>query len=687
MLRVSLVSPLSRTWKRGALWLSLAAGLTFATEAQAQDPPVVTISPRDQVVPSGTVNVTIDWCQGTNMFDESTRVIRLNGVSVAGNFTTEFYFISGCEYSERSTGTVTLTQDGNNSFYAGIKDVNNYLGDDLVTYAKPVAGRGVIASSDAGFVDVKPSTSGLVQSFKIWNKGSGQAKYNLTASCTGAAAGGACVLSTAKVTVDSGAYGTATITYTSKATIADTGLVSLVATDSADAQINDQGWTDVTIVPAPSAGTVVVSSNDLIDRGACVTIALASSAASECGELRLVDALPSVTTMSTTRTPTLIYNSAHIKPKPIVNANVTLPAGTLPTTVEARVFIENVQKGFSSYAGSQWAAGGNTRRVSVLVDASAYPTKRIQFILEIKKIYSGSTSYDSVKSHVTIVNRESSHFGAGWWLAGLEQLVSITPDSVAWVGGDGSSRVYRKSGSYFYGPSYDGRDSISISGTDYIRWAPGRTQVKFNSTGRHITTTNRKGHVTTFHYTSSRLDSLTVPPAAAAKRYKFTYAVSGADTVLSQVTAPAVASARNVTTTRSGKKILTFTDPDTSTVTFTYGTLDNQYRVDSRADKRNKITYFTYDAARRLTKGQITVGGVIIAQDLVAAETRAVPGTTTATAQPVENVYTLINGPRTDVGDSSKVWINPFGAPGRTRDANGKESMSKYHSTWKGAGC
>ncbi len=67
-----------------------------------------------------------------------------------------------------------------------------------------------------------------------------------------------------------------------------------------------------------------------------MTVALTDAAASECADLRLVHAWPSVRTMGTTHTPMLVYNSQHARPKPLVVANVTLSNGVALPRVSRR---------------------------------------------------------------------------------------------------------------------------------------------------------------------------------------------------------------------------------------------------------------------------------------------------------------------------------------------------------------
>jgi hypothetical protein len=64
------------------------------------------------------------------------------------------------------------------------------------------------------------------------------------------------------------------------------------------------------------------------ERDLCVTVAVATDAAYECGVLRLVHALPSVRARGTVRTPTLLYNSRFAHPFGLVQATLSV----LPTT-------------------------------------------------------------------------------------------------------------------------------------------------------------------------------------------------------------------------------------------------------------------------------------------------------------------------------------------------------------------
>src|SRR5688500_3406596 len=61
------------------------------------------------------------------------------------------------------------------------------------------------------------------------------------------------------------------------------------------------------------------------ERDLCLTVAVATDAAYECGDLRLVHALPSVRARGTVRTPTLLYNSRFAHPFGLVTATLSVP--------------------------------------------------------------------------------------------------------------------------------------------------------------------------------------------------------------------------------------------------------------------------------------------------------------------------------------------------------------------------
>lgn len=199
----------------------------------------------------------------------------------------------------------------------------------------------------------------------------------------------------------------------------------------------------------------------------------------------------------------LLYNSQFAHPYPIVAANVTLANGTLPPdTILATLHIAGVNY-TNRWPGTGMQAG-TTRRIAVAFDGIAMPTGSYPYTMTVTNIYNASHSQLSsaaMTDTLLLVNRSASPYGAGWWLAGLEQLFFVTSDTsrVLWVGGDGSTRLYsRVATGHWAAPALDRPDTLTLAGHTWVRLAQHGTQVKFGSAGLDSVTVNRLGHVTGF---------------------------------------------------------------------------------------------------------------------------------------------------------------------------------------------
>ena len=227
----------------------------------------------------------------------------------------------------------------------------------------------------------------------------------------------------------------------------------------------------------------------------------------------------------------LLYNSQHAHPRPVVRADVTLPDTRIPDSVVAIVNDSTgaaISGARGTWAGSQWRAR-STRRVAVTWDALAWPSGVHRTTLDVRRWYAGVPELVSVTGRVFLVNRSSSAFGAGWWVAGLERV--LNPDgALRWTGGDGATRRYGSvGGNAWVAPALDRPDTIVLVGTSYYeRRLPHGLKVRFDyATGLHTSTVNRLGHVTRFVYTGYRLDSIVAPSGALAPGWAFTYDGSG----------------------------------------------------------------------------------------------------------------------------------------------------------------
>jgi len=208
--------------------------------------------------------------------------------------------------------------------------------------------------------------------------------------------------------------------------------------------------------------------------------------------------------MNRWRSPTLVYSSAQAIGWTSVAANVTLPAGSGVTSVNASLKVDNVTVASGTWGSGQWSPGA-TRRIALGFSGPAQnvATGVHDYIFEADTGGTGQTM--TATGQLVIVDRSTSYFGAGWWLAGLEQWNQNTG---VWIGGDGSARLYTlRPGSVapnrvWGAPSVTYPDTIreTTSGTEFVRQMPDSVWVYFDTQGHHVRTRNSKGHITTFAY-------------------------------------------------------------------------------------------------------------------------------------------------------------------------------------------
>lgn len=590
------------------------------------------------------------------------------------------------------TATMTLTADNGAQAVAGTVAI-------IVSPPPPPTPLHILAiTPHYSTLEVDPSQA-YTRSIQVLDNGSDTvpAYYKIRRTCTtGGAIASGCTPAIDSVLLRSGTSVTVPTSFTAGATPGSTGTIRLTVWRAADSTVRDSSTVDVTVARGSSTVDVAsVNPGSLLEPSLCVNVALTLRTSYECGDLRLAYPLPSTRTRNTTRTPVLIYNSRHSNPYVIVAANVTLPAdGRVPQTVSARLLDSaGVKLDSAAWAGSNWAAG-STRRIAIEFDPVAtrnYPEGAHRYTLEVTRTYSDTIARDTVTGTFFVVRRDHSQFGHGWWLAGLERLLFRSGKSVFyWIGGDGAARTYVRSATdptVWGAANVDHPDTIRQVGARYVRFLPHGLKVQFDTVnGCHMETVNRLGDTTRFHYAGvcDRLDTLYLPPASAGKKYIFTYNNPSAGVwQLARMDAPPVnGMARSVSFVRnSAGQLTTIRGVTGDSVRFGYqATYDD--RIVWRRNERGDTTRITY---ARTLYGPLSQVSVPIT-DTSAAVTTFVPGErrgikgTAAVA--LEQAYTKVDGPRTDVGDSTLFWLDRFGAPWRVRNAVGDETLITRDSIW-----
>ncbi len=427
------------------------------------------------------------------------------------------------------------------------------------------------------------------------------------------------------------------------------------------------------------------SAGATLERSLCVTVAAGHGAASECGDLRLAHALPSIRTTNKSRTPTLLYTSATSHPEVLVPLNVTLPSGMpVPDSVTATLTINSTVRASGRWIGTDWGYA-STRRVVLGFDALTDSTGIHAWTAQASSWY-GATRYNTtaLNGELAIVNRSSSNFGAGWWLAGLEKLYNLADGSKLWIGGDGSTRHFKLLQGFtnvWTDPLLDQTDGLSFDGTYYRHVMPHALTVLFDATGRHVKTINRLKDTTSFFYTGQRLDALQVPPTSLGKRYVFAYDAATPNRLLTVAAPRLPARTRLTTITTSGGRITAIKEPDSTVVSFSYATSGDTNRIVKRTDRRGVVGTFGYDASKLLVR------------DSIGMDTTGVPIVTAF--RPFESVgwapasvdtalaYGMIDGPRTDVGDTTLFWLDKYHEPRHIRNALGKDTrLTRSNATF-----
>jgi RHS repeat-associated protein len=536
-----------------------------------------------------------------------------------------------------------------------------------------IVGPTVVTPKDS-LSTVLPSSMGNQAVFKVKNNRAVTGSYSFSRLCNGAAT--SCSLpSPDSLSIAAGASGSTTVTYSATATVGDTGHVRLIASSSGAA--NDTGSVRVVVtnvIATPVINAVDYNPGRALPREQCLTISLGEAAAAECGDLRVVHQLPMFKTFNVERRPVLLYNSATAQAIPEVAIRVTVPSLTqLPDTINVALKVGGVLRGQQRWGGGPWDVKGVPRYLRVR-DTTVPGTGLIKYTVEVTSIKAGAPSLmSSTTQEVLVVNRQASPYGNGWWIAGLEQLFITTADTMVWVGGDGSARVYARPGGSgaWTAPSITYPDIISKVGTTYIRQLPDSVWVFFGAAGRQDSTRNRSGHVTRMTYDGSgRLLTLNVPSTGGvfARGYSFVYG-TGYYILLDSGFRPQTTIWR-----LNGRvdSIIGLRAPKDS-VTFGYAAGTNF--MARRTDRRGGVRRFDLDVYGKVRGARFGPNGPGSSDPLdsiiVALTPTEALGFSTVGSSDSVGFHTSYDGPRRPlpapggVNDTTAFWVNRFGAPTR----------------------
>lgn len=694
-------------WSAGALLLPLGA-TGFIGHAAVRKPstrpvvrsvgpdieaPWVQISPPG-IVHSSTVNLVISYCDDSTL-DASSRAITRDGAAWALGYTTSTK--KGCGAYATSSSTFTLGINASTTITAAISDLRGNRGtaSATITYVPTYT---VTVTADSAAL-TRQSDASTSQTFKVRNSGSEPATYTLTPTC-----GGGVNSCSAPGSVQVAVGQTATVAVNYHTVIGPaTGTVGLQAVAQQNSSFTGSASSTVTISALPSN----VMENGMLpawtglERSACVSIAIVRDVAAQCDAFRILHPLPAVRTRTKSRVPTLVYYSDWVYGiGASVNVSIPTSIATVPDSVQFNVYRRNPDStrtliGSRSYG---WAVDGFGRAPQRLSVAWVDARTGILFYRLEARFKSGAGAWQTnaqTDGEILSTNRQSSAFGTGWWLEGVEQLAlnqagsSSRPDSaIEWMGGDGSMRkyVYRQTVSsqdvYTADLSPDRPDTlIKNPGTPSLPWirhAGNNVRVIFDNYGRHSLTINRVNDTTRMAWKSDgtlRLDTLIVP---GGLRYSFQY---DANNWLTTVAAPGAAAPRqvqfarqfvNASPTAAVRKI---TDPSQDSVVFEYASWGPSLAITARTDRRGARTWFDWEPwGPGLTDAVTPDGnGANIAHYF--RNPANVGMAPTSKPLSVDSLVFRYTNPR---GYATNFWLNSLGSPTQIINAIGQTTTITY---------
>jgi len=650
---------------------------------------VVQIDPASGAVGSEEFVASVYWEDEVTGLRETTRTITVTPAGAAAAFTFDTLIAVGGKILEaQSQGNITLPADGSPVTVAAHicnRDLPSKCTDVSATYRYQPPPQVFATQSEV----TRARGDAQLERFGVVNPGSTVATYALSVECDSPVT--TCQASVAQVTVAPGDTAMVGVNYR----IGTGQMITSVGLSATDVGAGGEGF-DNTIVIATTGtaapGAVGTRSDlTLLDRGMCVTVSAGPGSAYECGDLRLVHALPTTRVLNKPRTPVLIYNSQHASPYPVVAARVVRNFGQpRPDSLSAQLSIAGVQVATKRYTGFI----ADTVRVALGFDAAAggagaRPTGVYAYQLEVFAHYPGQApvSLYTRSGRLAIVNRMASQFGRGWWLAGLEQLFPVSSTEQLWVGGDGSTRIYTRTSdpARWAGPAFDRPDTLvsDPSNAGFKRPLAGGDTVFFDLYGNHTRTKNRLGHVTSFIRTGGLLTRIQLP--AGSLSYTFTYTggspLAGPG-MLAEIVAPSTdgtaGQARVVRLETVGTDVRRIFDPEyrvnlPAGSAYDYAKPHVQLavtggRVTTRFDRLNVPTLFTYATGGSLSRSALPLApGDTIRVAYRAAEVQGLSAAERDTA-----VYTLLDGPRpdTDVNDRTRLYLDQWGAPVKVVNAD-----------------
>ena len=212
-------------------------------------------------------------------------------------------------------------------------------------------------------------------------------------------------------------------------------------------------------------------------------------------------------------TPSLVYNSGTVDVQTVLQLQVGTYAGYgVPLQILVTLTWNGTPEGTTTFTPSGSATAGSTYLLDVsppaVASSGAYPWE-----VSVEVDYSGTTLTNDLTGTSNVETRAASPYGAGWGIAGIDQLLP-TAGGVLWLYGTGQTRLFAPAfpGSPDYSNPEDFGSLVATSSTVFTYTFDGSTYTftENATTGTFDLTSIVNPHslTTTYGYQSSN-DALT----------------------------------------------------------------------------------------------------------------------------------------------------------------------------------
>ena len=272
------------------------------------------------------------------------------------------------------------------------------------------------------------------------------------------------------------------------------------------------------------------------------TKAIGSEVGLFSGFYREEHSLPTYTSLGETRGVRLVYQSDRADPNPVVRFGVPVRSfnvGTIgrgiPQNLTATLDVETTEGFVNGALGGThyWQMTGiptSTERVGagIQLDFSNIPSGAYTYSLtagiQQSSANASMAATRTVESRVVSVNTVDSVFGAGWGLAGHQQIIENMDGSALLIYGSGQRQVFDApvgSDDVYSPPSEDFSTLVKLDDGSFKRTMPDQTIYTFNQDGWLESVEDRLARTSVYEYgAGNRLERI-VDPAGLVTLFEY----------------------------------------------------------------------------------------------------------------------------------------------------------------------